>query len=298
MARGARSVPLPSPSVAFEPDFVRRLERLEERLEARASRRDGAGRGSSGEGGLEFVGYRPYRPGEDLRHLDWGLLGRLDRAFVKVLRREAGEHWAVLVDGSASMGTGVPGKLQWAAELAAALASIGVRHRAAVEITVSGPRPWSMGVRKKPDLWAWMKRVQTVRAEGELGVAALCEPARVRGADRVFAVGDWLGSEVQAVQSLLARGRELCAVCVLAPEELAPEPRAFGGPVEWTDPESGAAADVVLDRALLARYEQRIDREVERARAFCRRHRIVSGVYGSQTAFESAVDELLGGAVG
>jgi len=291
MARGARSVPLPSPNVAFDADFVRRLERLEARLVALASRRDGAGRGRLSEGGLEFVGHRPYRPGEDLRHLDWGLLGRLDRAFVKILRREAGEHWAVLIDGSASMGTGVPGKLQWAAELAAGLASLGVRQRAAVEISVSGSRPWSMLVRKKHDLWAWMKRIQTVRAEGEQGVAALCETTRVRAADRVFAVGDWLGREVQAVQSLLRRGRELCAVCVLAPEELAPEVR---GSVEWTDPESGAAAEVVLDRGLLARYEQRIDAEVERVRAFCRRHRIASGVYASDSAFEVAVDELLG----
>src|SRR4026207_825147 len=36
----------------------------------------------------EFTEYRQYNPGDDLRYLDWRLLGRTDRYFIKKYRGE------------------------------------------------------------------------------------------------------------------------------------------------------------------------------------------------------------------
>jgi len=37
----------------------------------------------SGEG-LEFLDYRKYQPGDDLRYVDWSVYGRLDKLFIKL----------------------------------------------------------------------------------------------------------------------------------------------------------------------------------------------------------------------
>ena len=37
----------------------------------------------------EFAEYRPYTPGDDLRHLDWGRMARTDRAFLRQYEDES-----------------------------------------------------------------------------------------------------------------------------------------------------------------------------------------------------------------
>ena len=136
MARARRSVALPCPDVRFAPDYLGRLERLGARLSAARQRREGGGAARLAGGGEEFVGYRPYRAGEDLRQLDWDLFARLDRPYVRISRREAAELWTIHVDASASMGVGPPGKLQKVAEVAGAIASLALRGRAEAQIVV------------------------------------------------------------------------------------------------------------------------------------------------------------------
>ncbi|MEM7516854.1 MAG: DUF58 domain-containing protein, partial [Planctomycetota bacterium] len=108
----------------FTQDFSRRLEQLVRRRGAQGASREGRGAARIQGAGEEFTGFRPYRPGEDLRQLDWDLLARLDLPFVRTTRREATEAWTLLIDGSASMGVGPPPKFQRAAELAVALAHL------------------------------------------------------------------------------------------------------------------------------------------------------------------------------
>ena len=78
MTRRAESV-LPCPGVRFEPGFGRRLEALASRLALARERREGGGVPSLLGGGAEFVGYRPYARGDDLRALDWDLWARSRR---------------------------------------------------------------------------------------------------------------------------------------------------------------------------------------------------------------------------
>jgi uncharacterized protein (DUF58 family) len=72
--------------------------------------------------GLDFLGYTPYAPGMDLRHLDWGLWARDRSRFVRRYADEAAGLLVVLVDASGSMGLGEPPKLSLARRLAATLA--------------------------------------------------------------------------------------------------------------------------------------------------------------------------------
>ncbi len=54
----------------------------------------------------EFTEYRPYTPGDDLRHLDWRRMARTDRPFLRQYEEESDWGCLVIMDLSASMAYG------------------------------------------------------------------------------------------------------------------------------------------------------------------------------------------------
>ena len=66
----------------------------------------GQGVGSS----VEFMDFREYAPGDDLRRLDWAAYARTDRLVTRLYREEVTPHCDLLVDASASMD--LPGTAQ------------------------------------------------------------------------------------------------------------------------------------------------------------------------------------------
>jgi uncharacterized protein (DUF58 family) len=52
---------------------------------------------------VEFTQHREYVPGDDIRHLDWKVLGRTDRYFLKQYEQETNYVAHILLDGSESM---------------------------------------------------------------------------------------------------------------------------------------------------------------------------------------------------
>jgi len=51
----------------------------------------------------EFAEYRAYSPGDDLRHVDWNVFARTERAYLKRYRGETNTLLTVLLDASSSM---------------------------------------------------------------------------------------------------------------------------------------------------------------------------------------------------
>jgi uncharacterized protein (DUF58 family) len=83
----------------------------------------------------EFTEYRQYNPVDDLRYLDWRLLGRTDRYFIKKYRADTNTQCHVLIDTSASMDYAHASsvtKLQYAQFLAASIAYLLNRQQDAV----------------------------------------------------------------------------------------------------------------------------------------------------------------------
>src|SRR5215475_1367994 len=94
----------------------------------------------------EFSQYRHYRPGDDLKYIDWKLLARTDRLYTKQFRETTDLAATIVIDASGSMGfagnadhagssssgvregapaaTAAVSKLQYASMAAAALAYI------------------------------------------------------------------------------------------------------------------------------------------------------------------------------
>jgi uncharacterized protein (DUF58 family) len=91
---------------------------------------------------VEFSEYRDYQPGDDLRHLDWGLYARSDRLCIKKYTQETNVRFYVVCDTSASMsyrgGEAWGSKLDVARTLAAALTWMLLRQNDAVGLLSLG----------------------------------------------------------------------------------------------------------------------------------------------------------------
>ncbi len=106
----------------------------------------------------EFAEHRAYNPGDELRHLDWKVLAKTDRPYVKRFEEETNLRALLVLDTSASMryaGSAPMTKLDYGATLAAAFATILLRQRDAVGLaafdsgvhTVIAPRSSSAHLR-------------------------------------------------------------------------------------------------------------------------------------------------------
>jgi len=87
---------------------------------------------------VEFAQHREYAAGDDLRHLDYKVLGRTDRYYIKQYEQETNFVAHVLLDGSESMQYGSAGttKFEYARQMAATLAYLILLQRDAVALSV------------------------------------------------------------------------------------------------------------------------------------------------------------------
>ncbi len=88
----------------------------------------------------EFDAHREYRPGDDLRHVNWNLWARTDRLYVKQFKSDTNLNLYLLVDCSASMGCahGPSPKGRYGARAAAALAYLSLLARDAPGVFLVG----------------------------------------------------------------------------------------------------------------------------------------------------------------
>ncbi len=79
---------------------------------------------------VEFSEYREYSPGDDLRYLDWRVLARSDRLFIKQFEAETNLNCYLLLDSSGSMDftTNSQTRLDYGASLAAAFSMLMLRQ--------------------------------------------------------------------------------------------------------------------------------------------------------------------------
>src|SRR5258708_30077896 len=91
----------------------------------------------------EFSEFRPYRQGEDPRRVDWRLLARRDRGYVRLTTDRATFRTSMLVDASASMAFPLPGLDKWrlAREAAVGLASVAHAEADPVGLAIAAARP-------------------------------------------------------------------------------------------------------------------------------------------------------------
>jgi len=230
---------------------------------------------------VEFTEHRAYQPGDELRYLDWRILARSDRLFVKQFEEETNLRAMILVDASRSMAwRGAPERLTkraYADRLAAALALILLRQRDATGlVTFDEEVRQVVPARVKAGQWTRLVRALLELLDGR-GTAAHAALQRLtvllarRGL--VVLISDLLFDRelaLAALRYLRHRGHQVIVFHLMDPAEV----KLAGPPeVRFTDPESPASV-VVRPRELAHAYAETVQREIAAWRTACRRHGI------------------------
>lgn len=194
----------------------------------------------------EFAEYRPYRQGDDPKRLDWKLLARSDKAFVRLAPDYAVLGTTLLVDASASMAfpEGEPNKWTQARRLAVGLAAVAHGGGDPVGVAIaSGSGLRRLEPRTRAGVVADIAR--TLDAVTPIGAPSLAD-AVTHAAPRIAVITDCLGdfdAMRRALARHIARGGEAWVVHVASRAEIQPGDEAMLA----TDPE-----DATQQRPLFA----------------------------------------------
>ncbi|MGZ9194741.1 MAG: DUF58 domain-containing protein [Gemmatirosa sp.] len=214
-------------------------------------------RGSTG----EFSEYRAYRQGDDPRRLDWRLLARSDRAFVRLADDHALLPTLLIVDASASMAFPESTLAKWRTACALAVGLAAVAHAAGdpVGLSVAG----GDGARTLPPrsrrgvVHELARALDAVAPAGSGALAPLL--ARVPASSRLVLISDFLGEDADALRqgaaAHAARGGDVHALHVVAAEELAP-PRDLALAVDPEDARLRRPFDATARAAYVARFAE------------------------------------------
>ena len=179
---------------------------------------------------VDFMQYRPYVPGDDLRRVDWKVFARTDRTLVREFEGETNTRMHFVLDTSRSMGyrSHSVSKLDYASYLVASLAYMAVRQRDAAGLVLFddtirqnlSPRS------SRGHLHTLLTLLESV-AVGEATsfdkpLHAIADQQQKRGF--VVLVSDLLSDADQLIDALRHFrfiGHEVCIFHVLDPQEIA-----------------------------------------------------------------------------
>lgn len=222
---------------------------------------------------VEFVDFRPYQMGDDLRRIDWNLYGRMDRYFIKLFEEEEDMRLYILLDCSASMAYGSPDKFDYARRLAAGLAYIVLSNHETVSVSIfsGGYKMISTPSRGKAKIHPMLRKLNELQAEGGSQLAQACRnfAAQHRKSGLVCVISDFLMAEgVEAIAPLTGLGHQVELIQVLSPEEANPQ---LTGDLELVDSETGEALEVSMGANVMKRYHARLAALQAQLLAFARR---------------------------
>jgi len=223
----------------------------------------------------EFAEYRAYAEGDDLRHVDWNVYARTDRAYVKRFEGETNTGVTLLLDASASMGFGEPiSKLDQAKWLVASMAYMTRRQHDALGLVVfdDGVREMQQPSARPDSLPRAIGLLERTEPGAGTDIVAALESLRATTTRRglIVLVSDLYADPdalIEALQPLAHAGQDIAVFHVTDPAEVAPEARRVGA---FDDLESDAL--VIVDPAFLKEgYRRRFDAHCEALAGACRR---------------------------
>ncbi len=186
---------------------------------------------------VEFAEYRQYSPGDDLRNLDWRVLGRSDRFYIKQYVEETNLRATLVLDVSGSMAfegqeaVSLSGrrlrKFDYARHLAAALAYLFIRQQDAVGLVTfdTAIRTYLREMSRPSQIRLILDELRGSEPGGDTGAADVFHDVaeRIRRRGLVILISD-LFDDPEAIRDALHhfeyRQHELIVFHVMAEEEL------------------------------------------------------------------------------
>lgn len=270
------------------PELMRRLDRLD--VVSRkifAGKLPGERRSKKRGQSIEFDDFRPYVPGDDLRHIDWNVYARLDRLFIKLFREDEDLSVVLVLDCSSSMDVGSPSKLVFAHQLAMAVGYVALVNQnrlSAARFDQSGrveqlrPMRGRRSVKRLSEfLLDSMNAPAAGPGEPDFGSCVRRVAASQGGRGVMIVVSDFLYRDgwTSGLNYLAHAGGGFDVTCVqvLSRGELEPSrelERGLVGDLRLTDVETGRASEVTVTRDVMRRYEQRLHALLTRLEGDCK----------------------------
>ncbi len=277
----------------LDPTFLHKLEQLE--LVSRKifvgrmkGERKSKRRGSS----VEFADHRNYSVGDDLRHIDWNVYGRLDKLFLKLFLEEEDLHVYTLLDTSLSMDFGDPTKLHYGKQVAAALAFIGlVNHDRVVLDTFADKLDGGLpSIRGRSQMWRVVQYLEGLHASGSSHLTAAAKAFAIKhtGKGVVVVISDFLDKHgyQDALRYLLARNMDIYVIHVLSREEVEPE---LVGDLRLVDAEDDDMAEITVSAPLLKRYKDNLNAFIDDIKGWCTKRGITYIFTTNQNPFDKLI---------
>jgi uncharacterized protein (DUF58 family) len=256
---------------------------------------------------VEFAEHRPYVPGDDTRNLDWRVLGRTDRLYVKEFVEETNMRATIIVDASGSMGYAgeaaakrdgrFPTKFEYARYLAASLAYILINQQDAVGTVVFDSKIRSyIPARARPSqLRIVLEELDKNDPGDETNLAGVLHDIaeRIPRRGMVIIISDLFDDPVNLVQALhhfRHRHHEVRLFHVMADEELT---FPFDGFLEFRDLEVADNKLHIDPRAIRASYLDQVREFLRIISAECGRLAIDYVPMNTKRPYEEALAEYL-----
>jgi uncharacterized protein (DUF58 family) len=196
----------------------------------------------------EFSQYRHYRPGDDLKYVDWKLVARTDRLYTKQFRETTNMAVALVVDTSASMAfpaSAAVTKFRYGVMIAAALAHLISKQGDAVGLYAAGEQA-TVFLPARPGrshLRQVMASLASLKAHGgwrpDIAVRQVADRLGRRGL--LIVVSDFYDDEKRTFAELrkaVRMGHEVIVVQTISREEIE---FPYRRDLEFTDLETGRA---------------------------------------------------------
>lgn len=264
----------PDMKTLLEPELLARLDQLEVLTHKIFRGRQKGERRSRKKGqSVEFADYREYVPGDDTRHLDWNVYGRLERLYIKLFLEEEDLAFHVLVDTSKSMDFGSPmTKFAYARKLAAALSYVALHNQDKVGVSDAKDRVVSRfrPARGKAQLAKIMNYLLALEPGERTNLTQACRDFVLQNKQSGIAVviSDFLDERgyEEALKQFFLRSYDVYVIQVLSPEEK--DPKNLGH-LELVDSETGERQEITASEMLLRQYRQTVESYCGGLRDWC-----------------------------
>lgn len=266
---------------------------------------------------VEFAQHRQYMPGDDLRHLDWKMIARSDRYYIKQYEEETNLKSYILIDSSKSMnysskteagsigffnklgfsknkheGTPSITKLEYASYLAAALSYLMIMQNDATSLSVydTKVRKYIPPSSTKANLREILKTINSITSTHETGTAeSLNEIAnKIKRRGLVIVISDLFDDQTSVIKALKHfryKNNEVIVFQILDPMELS---FLDGNPVTLVDIETKEEM-YSQPFAMRKTYQETVKEFLELYKKECMRNKIEFITLTTETPFDKAL---------
>jgi uncharacterized protein (DUF58 family) len=247
----------------------------------------------------EFAEYRAYSPGDDLRHVDWNVFARTERAYLKRYRGETNSMLTILLDASSSMNysSHSVSKIDYARFVAASIFYLAIhnqRDAAGLIVFDDDVRNYIRPSTRYGQLHRLLAGLEHAEPRARTDFAKPLHHFQqfLRRRGLVLILSDFFEPPeivIRTIEPLRFHGNEVVLFHVLDPRELEPE---LGEPVVLVDSESSQRMEVTPEYAQ-NEYRQKIDAHIEELRSRARSAGMDYFLLRTDRPLDSALAEYL-----